>query len=112
MPDVHLGKGATVGSVIATDGAVIPAAVGVDIGCGMRAVKLAGVDAAEDLRRQTEGVECRKDFDVLDEIPAAYKPIAKVMERLAARLTSCMRNSGSKYRRPRAACPARRTRGP
>lgn len=39
MPDAHLGMGATVGSVIATDGAVIPAAVGVDIGCGMAAVK-------------------------------------------------------------------------
>ncbi|GIW21540.1 MAG: RNA-splicing ligase RtcB [Candidatus Sericytochromatia bacterium] len=37
MPDVHLGKGATVGSVIATKGAIIPAAVGVDIGCGMLA---------------------------------------------------------------------------
>lgn len=35
MPDVHLGKGATVGSVIPTRGAIIPAAVGVDIGCGM-----------------------------------------------------------------------------
>lgn len=40
MPDVHLGKGATVGSVIATKDAIIPAAVGVDIGCGMCAVKL------------------------------------------------------------------------
>lgn len=40
MPDVHLGKGATVGSVIATDKAIIPAAVGVDIGCGMNAVRL------------------------------------------------------------------------
>src|SRR5262245_64637327 len=39
MPDVHLGKGATVGSVIATQGAIIPAAVGVDIGCGMMAVQ-------------------------------------------------------------------------
>jgi len=39
MPDVHLGKGATVGSVIATKGAIIPAAVGVDIGCGMVAVQ-------------------------------------------------------------------------
>lgn len=39
MPDCHLGKGATVGSVIATDKAIIPAAVGVDIGCGMIAVK-------------------------------------------------------------------------
>jgi tRNA-splicing ligase RtcB len=39
MPDVHLGKGATVGSVIATRAAIIPAAVGVDIGCGMAAVR-------------------------------------------------------------------------
>ncbi len=39
MPDAHLGKGATVGSVIPTIGAVIPAAVGVDIGCGMIAVE-------------------------------------------------------------------------
>ncbi len=40
MPDVHYGIGATVGSVIPTDGAVIPAAIGVDIGCGMNAVRL------------------------------------------------------------------------
>jgi tRNA-splicing ligase RtcB len=39
MPDVHLGIGATVGSVIATEKAIVPAAVGVDIGCGMMAVK-------------------------------------------------------------------------
>jgi len=40
MPDVHLGKGALVGSVIATKDAIIPAAVGVDIGCGMAAIKM------------------------------------------------------------------------
>ena len=39
MPDVHMGIGATVGSVIPTKGAIIPAAVGVDIGCGMMAVQ-------------------------------------------------------------------------
>ena len=39
MPDAHLGKGATVGSVLPTLGAIIPAAVGVDIGCGMAAVR-------------------------------------------------------------------------
>jgi len=39
MPDAHLGKGATVGSVIPTVGAIMPAAVGVDIGCGMMAVR-------------------------------------------------------------------------
>ena len=47
MPDVHWGIGATVGSVIATKGAVIPAAVGVDLGCGMVAVRTSL--AAEDL---------------------------------------------------------------
>jgi tRNA-splicing ligase RtcB (3'-phosphate/5'-hydroxy nucleic acid ligase) len=53
MPDVHLGKGATVGSVIAMRGAVAPAAVGVDIGCGMAAVKtsLMAKDLPDDLRR-------------------------------------------------------------
>ena len=40
MPDVHLGIGATVGSVIPTKQAIIPAAVGVDIGCGMIAARL------------------------------------------------------------------------
>lgn len=45
MPDVHWGMGATVGSVIATKGAIIPAAAGVDIGCGMAAVRLAGARA-------------------------------------------------------------------
>ncbi len=41
MPDAHLGQGATIGSVLVTEDAVIPAAVGVDIGCGMAARKLA-----------------------------------------------------------------------
>jgi tRNA-splicing ligase RtcB len=51
MPDVHLGKGATVGSVIATKKAIIPAAVGVDIGCGMMAVRtsLSAKDLPDDL---------------------------------------------------------------
>ena len=43
MPDVHFGRGATVGSVIPTKGAIIPAAVGVDIGCGMAAVPVKGL---------------------------------------------------------------------
>ena len=51
MPDVHLGKGATVGSVIPTKQAIIPAAVGVDIGCGMMAVRtsLTASDLPDDL---------------------------------------------------------------
>jgi tRNA-splicing ligase RtcB len=49
MPDVHFGLGATVGSVIATKGAIIPAAVGVDIGCGMAARRLTfGADQLPD----------------------------------------------------------------
>ena len=50
MPDAHLGKGATVGSVIPTLGAIIPAAVGVDIGCGMTAVRTQF--AAEEVTRR------------------------------------------------------------
>src|ERR1700761_5033011 len=50
MPDAHLGKGATVGSVIPTLGAIIPAAVGVDIGCGMAAVRTQFT--ADDMRRR------------------------------------------------------------
>jgi len=45
MPDAHAGKGSTVGTVIATRGAIIPSAVGVDIGCGMMAVKIANLEA-------------------------------------------------------------------
>src|SRR5262245_26194032 len=52
MPDVHWGVGATVGSVIPTVGAIIPAAVGVDIGCGMAALRttLTAGDLPENLR--------------------------------------------------------------
>ncbi|AUY49572.1 RtcB family protein [Streptomyces sp. CB01881] len=59
MPDVHLGKGATVGSVIAMRGAVCPAAVGVDIGCGMSAVKtsLTAKDLPDDLSRLRSKIE-------------------------------------------------------
>jgi tRNA-splicing ligase RtcB len=53
MPDVHFGKGATVGSVIAMKDAVCPAAVGVDIGCGMAAMRtnLMAKDLPDDLKR-------------------------------------------------------------
>jgi tRNA-splicing ligase RtcB len=61
MPDVHFGKGATIGSVIATQGAIIPSAVGVDIGCGMMALKLnlkidqlGGSEKLRDLRHSIE----------------------------------------------------------
>jgi tRNA-splicing ligase RtcB len=59
MPDVHLGKGATVGSVIATKQAIIPAAVGVDIGCGMMAVRtsLRASALPDDLRAVRTAIE-------------------------------------------------------
>ena len=59
MPDVHLGIGATVGSVVATKGAIIPAAVGVDIGCGMMAVQtsLKASDLPDSLGRVRSAIE-------------------------------------------------------
>src|SRR6187402_2327060 len=59
MPDVHLGMGATVGSVIATRGAIVPAAVGVDIGCGMEAVRtsLAASDLPDSLGPVRSAIE-------------------------------------------------------
>jgi tRNA-splicing ligase RtcB len=59
MPDVHHGIGATVGSVIATKQAIIPAAVGVDIGCGMNAVRLTltAADLPDNLARARSAIE-------------------------------------------------------
>ncbi len=59
MPDVHWGVGATVGSVIPTKGAIIPAAVGVDIGCGMMAVQtsLKASDLPDNLKPIRDAIE-------------------------------------------------------
>src|SRR5262245_1722789 len=59
MPDVHWGIGATVGSVIPTKGAIIPAAVGVDIGCGMMAVEtsLNARDLPDNLKQIRDAIE-------------------------------------------------------
>lgn len=59
MPDVHLGKGSTIGSVIPTIGAIIPAAVGVDIGCGMIAVRtsLHASDLPDNLSAVRDAIE-------------------------------------------------------
>src|SRR5882724_12920715 len=59
MPDVHFGKGATVGSVIAMKDAISPAAVGVDIGCGMGAVRfnLKASDLPDSLREIRDALE-------------------------------------------------------
>jgi tRNA-splicing ligase RtcB len=59
MPDVHWGMGATIGSVIPTKGAIVPAAVGVDIGCGMAAVRttLVASDLPDNLRPLRNSIE-------------------------------------------------------
>ncbi|MCC2308561.1 RtcB family protein [Cellulomonas chengniuliangii] len=68
MPDAHLGKGATVGSVIPTLGAIIPAAVGVDIGCGMIAVRTGWIEeqvrAVGPLSNLREAIEARIPLSV------------------------------------------------
>lgn len=59
MPDVHIGKGATIGSVIPTIDAIIPSAVGGDIGCGMNAIKLSlfAKDLPDNLYRLRRAIE-------------------------------------------------------
>ena len=91
MPDVHLGKGSTIGSVIPTLGAIIPAAVGVDIGCGMIAAStsLVASDLPENLHRLRSAIEKavphgktfgRHDQGAWDQVPAqadhAWKALA------------------------------------
>jgi len=93
MPDVHHGKGSTVGSVIATDKAIIPAAVGVDIGCGMNAVRLSlkASDLPESLakiRAQIErdvplGAGGRHQKDDVLQSNFAKLPVAGAVARLA-----------------------------
>jgi tRNA-splicing ligase RtcB len=85
MPDVHLGIGATVGSVIATKRAIIPAAVGVDIGCGMIAARLSltahDVDErnlkkvfAQIVRDIPVGREQHKEDRALTDVALQFKP--------------------------------------
>src|ERR1700761_5580767 len=99
MPDVHWGMGATVGSVIATRGAVVPAAVGVDIGCGMieQRTTLGGEDLPDDLRGVRAAIEAaiphgrtdnggRNDRGAWGELPQrvvdAAAPFAQGLERV------------------------------
>jgi tRNA-splicing ligase RtcB len=89
MPDVHLGIGATVGSVIPTRGAIIPAAVGVDIGCGMNALRLSlkASDLPESLRRVRSAIEAAipVGFDMHKRDPvqrSTITPLAKGIDRI------------------------------
>jgi tRNA-splicing ligase RtcB (3'-phosphate/5'-hydroxy nucleic acid ligase) len=94
MPDCHYGKGATVGTVLPTDGAIIPAAVGVDIGCGMIAVRtpLKRGDIP-DAARIRAGIERR--------IPmSAGKNNAKLTTSAAARVEQLERLAASERVKP------------
>ncbi|WBG63721.1 RtcB family protein [Pseudomonas citronellolis] len=92
MPDVHLGKGSTIGSVIPTVGAIIPATVGVDIGCGMIAARtsLLAADLPDNLHGLRSAIEKavphgktfgRHDQGAWNEVPAhadqAWKGLAR-----------------------------------
>jgi tRNA-splicing ligase RtcB len=102
MPDVHFGIGATVGSVVPTEGAIIPAAVGVDIGCGMMAVEttLTASQLPDTLKPLRDAIERavphgrssnggRGDRGAWHDLPKdtemAWKPLATGYERLVAK---------------------------
>jgi len=92
MPDVHLGIGATVGSVIPTLGAIVPAAVGVDIGCGMNALRtsLTAADLPESLRRVRNGIEAAVPvgFNMHGRDPvkrSTITPLAKTLDAIIER---------------------------
>ena len=102
MPDVHVGKGATVGSVIPTKGAIIPAAVGVDIGCGMNAVRLSlkASDLPDSLRRSRRAIEeaipvgfnmHQRDKVKASTLRAMEKPLKTITDKHAG-LIKMMRN--------------------
>jgi len=100
MPDVHWGMGATVGSVIATKGAIIPAAVGVDIGCGMIAQRttLTASDLPDNLHSLRSLIESRiphgrtndgkpGDRGAWENIPASYSNTLKTHLTLLSPIT-------------------------
>src|ERR1041385_5950725 len=87
MPDVHLGIGATVGSVIPTSSAIIPAAVGVDIGCGMIATRLSlNSNDLDERRLKAVFNQISRDvqvgFDQHDVAVADPKPFQKGLQRI------------------------------
>jgi tRNA-splicing ligase RtcB len=83
MPDVHLGKGATVGSVVAMKGAVSPAAVGVDIGCGMAAVQtnLTANDLPESLGPIRSAIEAAIPVGFHQHDEPAFRDVSEPLER-------------------------------
>ena len=115
MPDVHWGMGATVGSVIPTKGAIIPAAVGVDIGCGMMAVQTGLTandlpDSLHDLRTSIEAAvpHGRTNHgkpgdrgawgDPPAEIQAAMEPLATSLRTIMEKHPKIVRKGRFEYR--------------
>lgn len=111
MPDVHLGKGATIGSVIPTVGAVIPAAVGVDLGCGMMATKtsLSAAQLPDSLAVLRSEIEKRvphgraANFKVRDsgswgqapeDVVQAWLPLSEGFQRLCEK-HPCLKNTNN-----------------
>ncbi len=105
MPDVHFGKGATVGSVVAMRGAVAPAAVGVDIGCGMAAVQTSLVaerlpDSLRELRLEIEEAIpvgfSQHDRPVYSQAPAALRHEVRALMDRFGELTPKVQDLGLK----------------
>ncbi|MCO1333309.1 RtcB family protein [Microbulbifer sp. OS29] len=98
MPDVHLGKGATVGSVIPTVSAIIPAAVGVDIGCGMNAVRtsLFAHQLPDNLRALRDAIEVKvpvgqRRHKLISARESACKNLAPGVDRLFSKHPGLMK---------------------
>ena len=98
MPDAHVGMGATVGSVIPTKNAVIPAAIGVDIGCGMIAVNTG--QSRDDLPEDMNGLHA----DVARSVPAgvgrggAWSPNNRAYGQIGTRYAAWLRENPSSIR--------------
>ena len=101
MPDVHAGIGSTVGTVIATEKAIIPAAVGVDIGCGMNAVRLSlkASDLPDNLKPLRDEIERRVPLGAggrlqkEEDLNERYKHLPKTDFYLAKNLNEIVKNN-------------------
>ena len=102
MPDVHLGIGATIGSVIATHKAIIPAAVGVDIGCGMVACRLSlGADQLDERALKKVFDQISRDVPVGREqhsdgraLAAAARPFARPLDAMTRKHPQLLKSVG------------------
>lgn len=93
MPDAHQGKGSTVGSVIPTLGAIIPAAVGVDIGCGMQAVRTQFT--AGDARRRSDLAALRESIEHAIPLAAGNYNTAIYSAQTDARVAALEQHAGA-----------------